>query len=443
MIFYKKYLKYKNKYLKIKKQLGGMECIDNRVFANYLDTCWAIAVQTMITFGNVTSNNLEEIMNSFKIDDNFSHNIESKRSFIQRQIIKVQNDCELKQAFPPYIFNDDKIINLKNILESFIDRYYSKIFNIKNKPVKFQSIETNVKRCEFVIVKNFNKLFNLNNKSNKGDLVEEYLIANILSTFFLGYKVSFTNYYKDDFSNIKYNDETDIGIIITIYGHSCCFFICNGNEKYYNDNDKKIYNCDWKKKLKELNNYSLYLKNDYCPILLNEKSYKKYKDKENIFMVNSLTVVSKYNSSNSNKLDTEIQNIFNKTNLDKIKNKDLQEYLANIYYDEDNRINTSYNQDYAEYIKYLKLAADQNNYFAQNNLGNMYENGDFIEQNFCEAIKYYKLAADQNFSIAQTNLGSIYYNGFGVRENYTIAKKYFQLAADQNCQDAIENLKLL
>jgi hypothetical protein len=120
MIFYKKYLKYKNKYLKIKKQLGGVECIDNRVFTNYLDTCWAISVQTMITFGDVTSNNLEEIMNSFKIDDNFSHNIESKRCFIQRQIIKVQNDCELKQAFPPYIFNDDKIINLKNILESLL-----------------------------------------------------------------------------------------------------------------------------------------------------------------------------------------------------------------------------------------------------------------------------------------------------------------------------------
>lgn len=452
MNYLEKYLKYKKKYVDLritveKKSstseiniIGGMECIENRVFANYLGTCWAIAVQTIITFGDVTSNKLEEIMNSFKVDDDFSHNIVSKGCFIKGQIKKVQNDCELKQAFPPYIFNDEKITNLKNILESFIDRYYSKIFNIKNKPIIFQTSKTNVKRCELVIVENFKKLFNLYDELNFGNIVEEYLIANILSTFFLGYKVSFTNYYKDDFSNIEYNDETDIGIIIKIDKHFCCFFICNGNEKYYNDNDKKIYNCNWKKKLKELNSYSLYVKNESCPILLNEKSYRKYKDKKNIFKVHGLTVVSKYNSSNSNKLDTEIQNIFNKTNLDKIQDKHLQEYLADIYYYGNNKINLSYNQDYTQYVKYVKLTARQNSYISQNNLGLMYRFGDGVQQDFDEAIKYFKLAADQNYSIAQNNLGLMYYNGYGVKKNYAIAKKYFQLAAEQNNQIAKENL---
>ena len=89
MNYLEKYLKYKKKYFDLrtiveKKSnaseiniIGGMECIHDRVFINYFETCWAIAVQTMITFGDVTSNNLEEIMNSFKVDDDFNHNIES------------------------------------------------------------------------------------------------------------------------------------------------------------------------------------------------------------------------------------------------------------------------------------------------------------------------------------------------------------------------------
>ena len=454
MNYLEKYIKYKKKYFDLRTTLekksstseiniiGGMECIHDRVFANYLDTCWAIAVQTMITFGDVTSNNLEEIMNSFKVDNDFNHNIESKRCFIKRQIKKVQNDSELRQAFPPYIFNDDKIINLTNILEGFIDRYYSKIFNIKNKSKIFIPSKTNVKRCELIIVENYKKLFNLYDKSNYGNIVEEYIIANILSTFFLGYKVSFTNYNKNDFNNIEYNDVIDIGIIIGINEHFCCFFICNGYEKYYNDNDKKTYDCDWKKKIKLSNSSNnLYIKLGFCPILLDEKSYESYKYKENIFKIHSLTVVSKYNSSN--KLDTEIQNIFNKTNLDKIKNSNLQIYLGDIFYKGNNKINIGYNKDYTQAIKYLKFAADQNNYIAQNYLGWMYVENNGIPIDYGKALKYIQLAVDQNYSRAQNNLGWMYYNGYGAAKDYVLAKKYFQLAAAQNNKLAIQNLKNL
>jgi hypothetical protein len=416
MNYLEKYLKYKKKYLDLRISvekkysseeiniIGGMDCIYDRVFGNYLNTCWAIAVQTMITFGDVTSNNLEEIMNSFKVDNDFSHNIESKRCFIKRQIEKVKNDFELRKAFPTYIFNDDKITNLINILESFIDRYYSKIFNIKNKPIIFQSNETNVKRCELVIVRNFKELFNLYNKSNYGNIVEEYLIANILSTFFLGYKVSFTNYYKNDFSNIEYNDITDIGIIIGIDHHFCCFFICNGYEKYYNDNDKKIYECNWKEKLKKSNGYSLYVKLGFCPILLNEQSYKSYKNKENIFKVHDLMVVSKYNYSKSNNLDTEIQNIFNKTNLYKIQDSNLQVYLGDLYYNGNNRINKFYNKDYTLSKKYFELAAHQNNHIAQNYLGVMYLYGYGVTKDLTKAKEYFQLSANQNYKLAIDNL---------------------------------------
>ena len=439
--YLEKYLKYKQKYINLKKiQKGGVECTRERVFKNFLGTCWAVIVQMMITLGDVTGDNLQKIMMSFKVDDDYRHNIKSIKCFIKRQIERVQNDFELKQAFPTYIFDDGKISNLQNILVSFIDRYYSKVFNIKNESRLYsKSGEDNPKRCELVIAKNFKELFNLHSDSYGASIVEEYLFANLLSTFFLGYKVSFTNYYENDFCKINYNDTTDIGIIITIEGHACCFFTCNGTEKYYNNLDNIIYDCHWKEQLKKSNDYSLYVKNKSCLILLNKKLYKSYKYKNNISKVYSLTVVSKYNSSNSNTLDIEIQNIFNKTNLDKIKDRQLQCYLGILYYEGVNKINKDYTQDYTKYREYCELAAFQNYSIAQNNLGYIYEKGIGVTKNYIKAKEYYELAVDQDNPYALNNLGELYENGH-IGIDLKKAKEYYERAADQNHNTAQYNL---
>ena len=65
-------------------------------------------------------------------------------------------------------------------------------------------------------------------------------------------------------------------------------------------------------------------------------------------------------------------------------------------------------QDYAEAVKWFRLAADQGNATAQYNLGLMYDKGQGVPQNYAEAVKWYRLAADQGNAVAQFNLGVMY-----------------------------------
>ena len=82
-----KYLKYKNKYLQLKKiQKGGIPFCE-RAYENMLGTCWAIVIKTIITFGIATSPNLKTIMESIK-DLNF----DTKNEFIERRIEEVRKN---------------------------------------------------------------------------------------------------------------------------------------------------------------------------------------------------------------------------------------------------------------------------------------------------------------------------------------------------------------
>jgi TPR repeat protein len=71
-------------------------------------------------------------------------------------------------------------------------------------------------------------------------------------------------------------------------------------------------------------------------------------------------------------------------------------------------------ENYAEALKWFRLAADQGLADAQNSLGVMYHNGRGVPQNYAEAVKWYRLAADQGYAEAQTNLGVMYANGRGM-----------------------------
>ena len=55
---------------------------------------------------------------------------------------------------------------------------------------------------------------------------------------------------------------------------------------------------------------------------------------------------------------------------------------------------------------------------AQYNLGIMYDNGYGVPQDYAEAMKWYRLAAEQGHTDAQYNLGLMYDNGRGVPQDY-------------------------
>ncbi len=88
-------------------------------------------------------------------------------------------------------------------------------------------------------------------------------------------------------------------------------------------------------------------------------------------------------------------------------------------------------QDYAEAVKWYRLAANQGDAEAQANLGRMYEFGQGVPQNYAEAMKWVRLAVNQGNADAEFALGSMYYQGWGVPQSDAEAVKWFRLAANQ------------
>jgi TPR repeat protein len=96
-------------------------------------------------------------------------------------------------------------------------------------------------------------------------------------------------------------------------------------------------------------------------------------------------------------------------------------------------------QDYAEAMKWHRLAADQGDANAQNSLGAMYDSGEGVPEDAAEAVKWYRLAADQGHATAQNNLGGMYGNGEGVPRNYVTAYAWWNIAAVFGHEGAIAN----
>ena len=61
----------------------------------------------------------------------------------------------------------------------------------------------------------------------------------------------------------------------------------------------------------------------------------------------------------------------------------------------------------------------------------MYKKGWGVLQDYAEAVKWYRLAAEQGYAKAQNNLGVRYENGEGVLQDYAEAMKWYRLAAEQ------------
>jgi hypothetical protein len=100
-------------------------------------------------------------------------------------------------------------------------------------------------------------------------------------------------------------------------------------------------------------------------------------------------------------------------------------------------------QDYVAAIKWYRLSADQGYVLAQTNLGRMYSSGEGVPQNDVDAIKWWLKAAKQGFAHAQHDIGVMYAKGLGVPQDYAEAAKWYRLAADQGDDYAQDNLGTL
>ena len=100
-----------------------------------------------------------------------------------------------------------------------------------------------------------------------------------------------------------------------------------------------------------------------------------------------------------------------------------------------NGLEAYFRSDYAEAVRWFRLAADQGDAEAQTRLGYMYLAGEGVPQNDVEAVRYYRLAADQGDAGAQAGLGHMYYIGTGVPQDVVEAVRWWRMAADQGDAD--------
>jgi TPR repeat protein len=99
-------------------------------------------------------------------------------------------------------------------------------------------------------------------------------------------------------------------------------------------------------------------------------------------------------------------------------------------------------QDYAEALKWYRLAAKQGYADARFNLGLMYEQGKGTPQDYAEAVKWYRLAAKRRDVNAQINLGFMYGKGHAVLQDHIEAHKWFNLAASGAPDEETRNIAI-
>lgn len=84
-------------------------------------------------------------------------------------------------------------------------------------------------------------------------------------------------------------------------------------------------------------------------------------------------------------------------------------------------------QDYAEAIKWYRMAAEQGVADAQSDLGTKYFIGQGVLQDFTDAERWWHMAAEQGFDSAQNNLGSMYGKGIGVPQDSITGSTLFSV----------------
>ena len=97
-------------------------------------------------------------------------------------------------------------------------------------------------------------------------------------------------------------------------------------------------------------------------------------------------------------------------------------------------------QDYVQAAAWYQQAIDNNELFALNNLGDLYEKGLGVPQDYARAVELYRRAAIEGYPVSLISLSELYEKGLGVQRNPVLAYTYCKLslnagrnAAAQKC----------
>ena len=92
--------------------------------------------------------------------------------------------------------------------------------------------------------------------------------------------------------------------------------------------------------------------------------------------------------------------------------------------------------DYAEAMRWFRMAAGQGDAVAEDDVGELYFFGHGVPIDYAQAMVWYRRSAAQGNATAQDGIGALYARGQGVKVDYGEALKWFRLSAAQGNSDA-------
>jgi TPR repeat protein len=99
--------------------------------------------------------------------------------------------------------------------------------------------------------------------------------------------------------------------------------------------------------------------------------------------------------------------------------------------------------DYQQALAWYRKAAEQGYAAAENNLGNMYNEGHGVPKDDAQGVSWIRKAAERGFAVAQNNLGYSYLEGGGVAKDAVQAATWYRKAAEQGFAMAQNSLGYL
>ena len=259
------YLKYKNKYINLKKQYGGLitcEELSQVGLNNYNGTCWNIVIQTIFFFSDKTRDEVQRklLFTSTELVNNAKKNLEL---FLPNDLLDECNEL-LPSTYGMLVQIIDELKKRFNIKERD---------NIEKEPPPLLRQESRV--CEGNFARKFFSLFNIKRgpkQSLGGGNTERFFLANLLSIIFLNCFINFESYSfinprnkpnDEDFKEINLDLLNDsIGVYIRVNsdllkevegGHAQGFFKCEGVMKFVNNNI--IINYNYESLITKINQY--------------------------------------------------------------------------------------------------------------------------------------------------------------------------------------------
>lgn len=90
--------------------------------------------------------------------------------------------------------------------------------------------------------------------------------------------------------------------------------------------------------------------------------------------------------------------------------------------------------DYSQACEWYRKALSKND-SAANSIGQIYEEGVYVDQDYYKAFEWYRIGAERGNTSAQMSLGDLYKKGLGVNKDMKLAKEWHSKAIEQMKND--------